>query len=174
MPDDEFSAQRRGWFMRSAAAVGDLSNPFYAEERQRDVWNEASAVGFQILLWLGMIAATVMVWVGQWSAVPYAVSVFVVIGIASGVALGYARRLGVDVETTVRVWRLRMVPYAALMLLFLLGVARASLDAPIPPSVLIGFATGGIVTLIWSAVSLFRQRRRTLDNASGRDGPVIT
>ena len=31
-----------GWFVRAAAAIGDLSNPFYGEERQRDVWNEAS------------------------------------------------------------------------------------------------------------------------------------
>ena len=32
------------WFIRTAAVIGDLSNPFYGEERQRDVWNEASAV----------------------------------------------------------------------------------------------------------------------------------
>src|SRR5690242_18627048 len=32
-------------FVRWAGVVGDLGSPFLAEERQRDVWNEASAVG---------------------------------------------------------------------------------------------------------------------------------
>jgi hypothetical protein len=40
-------------FVRLAAGVGDLGNPFYREERQRDVWNEASAVGMQLTLWAG-------------------------------------------------------------------------------------------------------------------------
>ncbi|MBK5221936.1 MAG: hypothetical protein JJE52_03485 [Acidimicrobiia bacterium] len=38
-------------FMRTAARIGDLGSPLYDEERRRDVWNEASAVGFQIMLW---------------------------------------------------------------------------------------------------------------------------
>jgi hypothetical protein len=38
------------WFVRVAAVIGDLSNPFYGEERQRDVWNEASAVALQVLI----------------------------------------------------------------------------------------------------------------------------
>ncbi len=40
----------QSWIVRSAELIGDLGNPFYAEERQRDVWNEASAVGLQLLL----------------------------------------------------------------------------------------------------------------------------
>ena len=38
-------------FVRAARFVGDLGNPFYEEERQRDVWNEACAFGLQLLLW---------------------------------------------------------------------------------------------------------------------------
>lgn len=35
MADDvELESGRNGWFIRSAASVGDLSNPFYTEERQ--------------------------------------------------------------------------------------------------------------------------------------------
>ncbi len=52
-----------GWFVRAAAVIGDLSNPFYREERQRDVWNEASAVALQVLLWLSWLAATAAVWI---------------------------------------------------------------------------------------------------------------
>lgn len=55
---------RESVFVRLAAGVGDLGNPFYREEPQRDVWNEASAVGMQLTLWAGMAAATVMVWLG--------------------------------------------------------------------------------------------------------------
>lgn len=55
--------ERDGWFVRAAAAVGDLGNPFYREERRRDVWNEASAVGFQLMLWLGLAAAAAMIWI---------------------------------------------------------------------------------------------------------------
>ena len=43
--------------MRAAAVIGDLSNPFHREERQRDAWNEASAVGLQVLLALSFLAA---------------------------------------------------------------------------------------------------------------------
>lgn len=48
-PDD-------GFFDRVTARIGDLDDPFYAEERDRDVWNEASAVGFQLLLWVLLVA----------------------------------------------------------------------------------------------------------------------
>ena len=51
------------WFVQAAAVIGDLSNPFYREERQRDVWNEASAVAFQVLIWLHLLAATAVVWI---------------------------------------------------------------------------------------------------------------
>lgn len=46
MTDDLDHDPRRSWFVRAAAVVGDLDSPFSAEERDRDVWNEASAVGF--------------------------------------------------------------------------------------------------------------------------------
>ncbi len=43
------------WFVRAATVIGDLSNPFYREERQRDVWNEAAAVALQVILWLSLL-----------------------------------------------------------------------------------------------------------------------
>lgn len=65
--------KRDSWFVRAAAAVGDLGNLFYREERRRDVWNEASAVGFQLMLWLGLAAAAAMIWIGGPPALPYVV-----------------------------------------------------------------------------------------------------
>lgn len=64
----------QGVFMRVASAIGDLGSPFYDEERQRDVWNEASAVGFQAMLWSSLVAANVMIWVGGAAASPYTLS----------------------------------------------------------------------------------------------------
>lgn len=168
MSKDKLGARRDGWFMRSAAAVGDLANPFYAEERQRDVWNEASAVGFQVMLWLGLIAANVMIWLGQGTALPYAFGVFLLLGVASWIVWGYACRLGVEADATVRLWRWPMVPFGALMLLFLLGIARASGGVSLSPSTLIGAATGGlVVVLFWFAARLVRRRRALADGPSG-------
>ena len=58
-----------GWFVKVAGVVGDLGNPFYREERHRDVWNESSAVGLQLVLWAGLGAAVAMVWLGGAGAV---------------------------------------------------------------------------------------------------------
>jgi hypothetical protein len=46
--EDGDVVNRESLFLRAAGAIGDLGNAFYREARQRDVWNEASA-----LLWSG-------------------------------------------------------------------------------------------------------------------------
>ena len=87
------------WFVRAAAVIGDLSNPFYREERQRDVWNEASAVAFQVLIWLHLSAATAVVWFVGEDALPYVYGLIAIIGVASWIALLYAASLGVHVDS---------------------------------------------------------------------------
>ncbi len=116
-------------FMRFASAVADFGNPFYQEERQRDVWNEASAFGFQLLLWCGLLLGAVMLWVGGRGALPYAYGLLMVIGLASIMTIGYARRLGVDVSTTRfrSGGRSRMVLLAVVVVVLLLGLVRAVL-----------------------------------------------
>ena len=47
-------------FVKAARFVGDLDDEFYADELQRDIWNEASAVGFQALLWIGLITGAIL------------------------------------------------------------------------------------------------------------------
>ena len=92
-PEDVENVDSDGWFVRAAGMVGDLGNPFYREERQRDVWNEASAVGLQLVLWLGLAAVAAMVWLGGAPALPYALAVLVVLGAASWVSVLYAHKL---------------------------------------------------------------------------------
>ena len=94
------------WFVRAAAVIGDLSNPFYGEERQRDVWNEASAVALQVLIWLHLLAATAAVWIVGADAVPYVCTMIGLVGVAGWVAILYSWSQGVHVEKSPRTsWR---------------------------------------------------------------------
>ncbi len=141
---------RDGWFVRAAGAIGDLGNPFYREERQRDVWNEASAVGFQLMLWLGMVAAAAMVWIGGAVALPYAVTLYAVIGIPAVVTLTYSTALGVSGAEGVRTLRARVVVYALLLAAFVVGAVRA-----VPPGqggFVGGMAQGAVVGAVIAAV----------------------
>lgn len=104
-------ARRGEWFFRAAALVGDLSSPFYGEERRRDVWNEASAVGLQLVVWLSLTTAAAILWIGSAEAVPYALVLLAVVGLPSLVSISYARRLDVSIDAPPR---LRASAYPAL------------------------------------------------------------
>ena len=114
------------WFVRAAAFIGDLSNPFYREERRRDVWNEASAVALQILLWLNLLAATAVSWIVGADALPYVYGMLVMVGLAGWIAILYSWSLGVRVETSTTSRR-RLVPLVLVAVLLAAG-ARAGDD----------------------------------------------
>jgi hypothetical protein len=158
--EDVENVDRDGWFVKGAAMMGDLGNPFYREERQRDVWNEATAVGLQLVLWLGLGAAAAMVWLGGAPALPYAVAVLVVLGAASGVSVLYAHKLGVRVDDAGRVLRLRLVPYGVLLVLFLVGAVQTAPTRGFGAGFARGAAAGGAVAVLWLVWSGFRARRR--------------
>ena len=158
--EDVENVDSDGWFVRAAGMVGDLGNPFYREERQRDVWNEASAVGLQLVLWLGLAAVAAMVWLGGAPALPYALAVLVVLGAASWVSVLYAHKLGVRVDDAGRVLRLRLVPYGVLLVLILVGAVRAAPTSGFGASFAWGAAAGGVVAVLWLAWSGLRARRR--------------
>jgi hypothetical protein len=151
---------RDGWFVAAAEAVGDLNHPFYDEERQRDVWNEASAVGLQLMLWLALATATGMVWLGGATSLPYASAVLGVVGVAAGVTLAYAHRLGVRIDDPAGLLRLRLVPYVALLLAFLVGVLRVAPSHGFFGGFAQGMVWGSAVALLWMFVSGVRARRR--------------
>ena len=82
---------------RAIAAITDFNNPFYAEERQRDVANEAAAFGFWVLYWTLLIGAGTTCWFfpeHYVAAGVLAVWVFLITGLTSL----YSRRLGVTVS----------------------------------------------------------------------------
>ena len=157
-----------GWFVRAAGAVGDLGNPFYREERQRDVWNEASAVGLQVALWLGLAAAAAMVWIGGAAALPYAYAFVVVLGAAGWITILYARALGVEVGSPQRVTRLRFLPLAAVVVVLAIGTWRAAssmapsngpLDS-LTNGFALGLASGNLIAVAWMLWSGLRARDR--------------
>jgi len=158
--DDTPGTPQDDWFLRAAARVGDLTSPFYAEERQRDVWNEASAVGLQLMLWLGLATSTAMVWIGGRESLPYAISLFALVGAVSGVSLAYARRLGVAVEAPARTLTARLLPYLLLLAAFLAGVVRAAPDDGFPGGFAHGAAGGAALAVVALVVGGARARRR--------------
>lgn len=159
--DDVQPGGRDGWFVRAAGVVGDLDHPFYEEERQRDVWNEACAVGLQVALWLGLALSTAMVWLGGATALPYALAVFaVLVGVTSWVTIIYAQQLGVRVEDPGGLLRLRLVPYLLLLALFLAGVVRAAPSDGFVGGLGWGAVAGGAAGTLWLLASGLRARRR--------------
>lgn len=145
-----------GWLLRAGGAVGDFGNPFYRDERQRDVWNEASAVGLQLVLWLGLAGAAAMVWLGGDTAWPYAVVLVAVLGVGSWVSMLYARALGVHVTDAGRV--LRLIPYLVLLMLFVVGCLRAAPADGSRAGFAVGVAVGGATAVLWLAWSGLRAR----------------
>ena len=156
------SEPTHNWFVRAAAVIGDLGNPFYGEERQRDVWNEASAVAFQVLIWLHLSAATAVVWFVGADALPYVYALIGMIGVASWIAILYAASLGVRVDSRARIARGRKVPLAVLIVLLAVGMVRAQIDRPAFDdwSTVAGAVTGaGVVLALFLAVSWYARRR---------------
>jgi hypothetical protein len=158
--ENEGTRRREGWFVAAAGVVGDLGHPRYDEERQRDVWNEASAIGLQLLLWLSLAAATAMVWLGGATALPYAVTVLSVLGAAAGVTTLYARRLGVCIDDVGGVLRLRLVPYGVLLVALLAGMVRVAPPGGFADGFGRGMIVGSVGVVLWMIVSGIRARRR--------------
>jgi len=160
MRQDSSNSRADGdWFVRVAGVVGDFGNPFYGEERQRDVWNEASALGLQVIVWGGLLASTVLVWVVGSAAVPYALGFLALVAFAAVVASVYARRLGVSVENPEHLLRLRLIPYLAVITVLGIGVARSG-AFPASVSFGVGLAVGSIAAVIVPALRVTRARRR--------------
>jgi hypothetical protein len=141
--------------VRIAQFVGDFGNPFYEEERQRDVWNEACAFGLQLAIWLVLGASAVVVWTVGEPAVPYVQGAVGLLGGVCLLTIGYAHRLGVRVTEPSRLLRLRLLPYVALVAVLFAGMARTS-------SASSGFVAGAATGVLIALAALFwAARRRT-------------
>jgi hypothetical protein len=119
---------RRSRFVRAASVVADLNSPFYDEERDRDVWNEASAVGFQVLLWGVPLAAAAALWIGRAAALLPVGLILAVWFAAVVLVLTYARRFEVDPNARTPLIAGRRAMFLAVLGLLGTGVVRGALD----------------------------------------------
>ena len=149
---------RDGWFMRAAGVVGDLDHPFYEEERQRDVWNEASAFGLQLVLWTVLSVGTVTVWVVGAPSVPYVCVALGLLGVICVLTITYARHLGVELAGRDRMLRWRLLPYVLLVVALLVGLLRTR-QGPLDASTVAGMVTGAGTVALVAAVSMRRRSR---------------
>lgn len=150
-------------FIRAARLVGDLDDEFYADEHRRDIWNEASAVGFQSFLWIGLISGAVLPYAAGVTGAWVAVGLFFVLITVSFVVLGYARMRGIDMYASQELRRTRI---ALAGLLFFLSGAGAALRLLAHygggnlQSMWIGAAIAAPVGLAAGVVGIKNRRRR--------------
>ena len=149
------SSTRQAPLVRMAHVVGDFGNPFYAEERQRDVWNEASAFGLQLLLWSAVLASSVTVWVAGAPSVPYVLGAMMIVGSVSGLTLAYAQRRGVSLTGGPHVLRWRLLPFVGLLVAMGVGVLRADAGG-LPTSFAKGMVAGAVVGLVLAVLAVWR------------------
>lgn len=148
--------EQDGLFMRGAAVVGGLDSEFYDEERQREVWNEASAVGLQLTSLLGLGASAAMLWIVGRPAQPYALVLVLVVSIPSVVTMCYAHRLGVEIPGWAQLGRWRLLMAAVLGLLNVILWVSSTTSS-------FGGALAGLGVLVVAAViaggTAWRKRR---------------
>lgn len=156
--------ETRTIYDRVTTAVADLGHPLYDDEHRRDVWNEASAVGFQALCWGLLVAATASVWIGGPAAVPYVTTMTLVLGASSVLVMVHAQRHGVDPWRSPGASPLRWGLAVGLGVLLVLGLVRGSAVAsdlgPDLLATLAGGVVGGGGALLLTALAVRSARRR--------------
>ena len=114
---------------RALRWVGDLDHPFYNDERQRYVWYEASAIGFQFMFLANYAAAGLMLWIGGADALPYGLAILIVTIVVAITVLGYASRRRADYAPELfDVLRTRGVLVVVINLFAVSGLIRAFRD----------------------------------------------
>ncbi len=144
-------------FIRIAGAIADFGHPFYAEERQRDVWNEASAFALALLSWAVLAAGAAMLWIGGSGAVPYVIVLLTVVGTCTTLAVVYAQRLGVEPIRRPSLRSIRTWAYLGIAAVYVGGLAWAKRDH-LP--LVAGFVTGMIVGVTAVAAVSWQRHRR--------------
>lgn len=109
-------------FIKALRFVGDLDDEFYDDERQRDVWNEASAIGFQLFSWTAAVGSAILPWVAGVTGAWIGLGILLTSTIISVVTIGYARLRNVNIYTASQPWRLRGFVVAFLLLVGYIGV----------------------------------------------------
>lgn len=158
-------------FVKSMRFVGELDSEFYADERQREVWNEASAIGFQFLNWSLLIAAAILPWTAGRTGAWIALGLLAGWAVGGFVVLAYARALDVDVYVVAKLWTPRSIVTVAVYLVGAAGVIlrlvladTADLGGTITGGLVGG--VGGVAAVAWQ---ISRTRRQARESELARD-----
>ncbi|MFD3812423.1 DUF2029 domain-containing protein [Rhodococcus sp. NPDC058639] len=158
-------------FLKAARVVADLDDDFYQDERQREVWNEASAVGFQSFQWTALVAGAVLPWIAGRGGAMVAIGILAAWFVLAMVTIAYARARDVDVYATMKTLRPRSI-FA--VTLYLAGVAGIYIELADPfrydgatwAGMVVGALVGGgaaATVLMWVRR---RDRRREAEEAA--------
>jgi hypothetical protein len=152
-------------FTTSMRFVGDLDAEFYRDERQRDVWNEAAAVGLQLHTFGGLVAAAVLPWVGGRPGAWIALGLIIFGGVVSYATLAYAKSRDVDLFAETRWFTARGNVSALLLLVAFVGIGvTLAPDKYLPgradPSTWAGLIVGAVIGGGGAALAIYRSRRR--------------
>jgi len=150
--------------------IGDLDHPHYQDERQRFVWYEASAIGFQLLLLLNLAMVGIVLLVMGQSAYWSMFAIIIPTGIAAVVTAAYTKKRGAYYSPQSSDFkRARGVIGVAVGLLYLAGFVRVAIgnwEGELTFAAIAGMLTGFVVVgaiiggAFWLAA---RASRRNLD-----------
>ncbi|MBT0568308.1 DUF2029 domain-containing protein [Williamsia sp. CHRR-6] len=152
-------------FHATLRAIGDLDDDFYAEEFQRDAWNEASAIGFQLWLWSALIAAAILPWIGGSAGCWTALGLLVAAGSISATVVRYFRmRSRIDPHASARWRRPRTALVLTLYAAAVFGLVVHLADS-VPGELWFGAVIGMVAGATAAVVATMRARR----DAAGPD-----
>lgn len=148
-------------FIKTMRFIGDLDDEFYDDERQRDVWNEASAIGFQLFYWTAMVGAAVLPWIagryGAWTGL----GLLVVTTLISFATLGYSAARGVNLYTASKIGRVRGIVVGVLIAVGYVSVLiRLQPDLYSESSTWAGAVVGAVVGGGVVALIIWQMRKR--------------
>ncbi|HET8993342.1 MAG TPA: DUF2029 domain-containing protein [Rhodococcus sp. (in: high G+C Gram-positive bacteria)] len=157
-------------FMKAARTIGDLDDEFYHDERQRDVWNEASAVGFQLAQWAALAGAALLPWVAGRVGAQISIGILAVWFVISMMTIAYARAAHVDLFSTTKTWRPRTILAGVVYLAGIAGI-YAQLSTPLDQDAATwaGLIVGGLVGGGIAVAAVWWHRRRELRRQEQED-----
>ncbi|OZF50927.1 DUF2029 domain-containing protein [Rhodococcus sp. 14-2470-1b] len=108
-------------FVKALRFVGDLDDEFYDDERQRDVWNEASAIGFQLFQWASLVSAAVLPWVAGSTGAWVGLGILVTLTVINVLTIGYSAARKVNLYTASKINRVRGLVVAVVLVIGYVG-----------------------------------------------------
>lgn len=172
IPGPNVRAAEQPRFDRSLRWIGDLDHPFYSDERNRFVWYEASAIGFQLVLIGSFLTVGLSLWVGGSAALPYCFAMMAPQLLALAAFQLFLKRHSAEYVPVMNDFKRRRGQVALAAYAFMIsGLARALLDLNTgdPDSRFARFAdgafTGFLVGIPFAIIGFFLVMRRKAEAA---------